>query len=96
MELEGAEALPSRCRGPDVGKGWREEEQDTKAISFGCAAFGPAVAVGPLGSWIPNQWKRKGPLILEKFDKVSSGQLLPENKTQKPGQQQHQGFPMAP
>lgn len=48
----------------------------TQAISCGCAAFEPAVAAEPLGSWIPHQWKRKGPLSLERFNKVSSGQLL--------------------
>lgn len=79
MELEGLEALPSRYQGPDLGKGWGEWRQGTNAISCGCAAFGPAVAVEPLGSWILHQWKMKGPPILERFNKISSGQLLPES-----------------
>lgn len=54
-------------------------EAGTNAISCGCAAFGPAVAVEPLGSWILHQWKMKGPPILERFNKISSGQLLPES-----------------
>ena len=75
--IEGSEALPSRCRGPDLGKGWWGAGGGTKAISCGCAASGPVAAVESLGSWIPHQWKRKRLSILERCNKISSGRLGP-------------------
>lgn len=47
-----------------------------QATSCGCAAFGPEVAVEPLGSWIPRQWKTKGLLNQKVQLQQSLGQVL--------------------
>jgi hypothetical protein len=60
---EGVEAAGDILPAPGASLLEQGVRTKTEAISCECAAYGHAVAVEPLESWVLHQWELKGPPI---------------------------------